>query len=635
MSDRKKKILFQSDYSLAKTGFARNAKALLTYLYRTGKYEIVHYCCGVQYSNPGLKTTPWKSIGCLPDNPQELQMLQKDPNVGKMAGYGAHYLDRVIKEEKPDIYIAVQDIWGVEFAINKPWFNKINSIIWTTLDSLPILPSAIAVAPKVKNYWIWSEFATKVLHEQGHDHVKTLHGALEDECFYRLPDSARLKLRKSFNISEDTFVIGFVFRNQLRKSVPNLLQGYKIFKERNPGVKTKLMFHTHFGEGWNIHRLAKEEGIETSEILCTYACRQCSGYEVKEFTKQDLACPHCGRADGQVTAQVSCGVTEEQLNEVYNLMDVYCHPFTSGGQEIPIQEAKLTELITLVTNYSCGEDMCVPEARTMPLDWTEYREHGTEFIKASTSPKSIAKQLTKVYKMKPQSRRKMEREAREWTLENYSVKVLGGKLEKFLDTCEHTSYDFLFEKAKEKHPDAIIPKIENPSEWLVSLYKLILEMEVDENDEGHKYWSKELLKGTKKETIEDYFRQVARKENAEAQQATLKDFIDENGKKRILVVLKESIGDLVLASALFKDLKERYPDHDLYIGTLQEYFELVTPNPLVHKAIPYCTPMESELAMISSGEKKGLFDVYCNIAIMTQKVLNHLSLNQSLDLVKK
>ena len=39
-------------------------------------------------------------------------------------------------------------------------------------------------------------------------------------------------------------------------------------------------------------------------------------------------------------------------------MDVYCHPFTSGGMEIPIFEAKLTELVTLVTNYSCGEDSC-------------------------------------------------------------------------------------------------------------------------------------------------------------------------------------------------------------------------------------------------------------------------------------
>ena len=62
-----KKLLFQTDSSLAKTGFGRNAKALLSYLYtRTKKYEIVQYCCGTDYSNPALKTTPWKSIGTLP-----------------------------------------------------------------------------------------------------------------------------------------------------------------------------------------------------------------------------------------------------------------------------------------------------------------------------------------------------------------------------------------------------------------------------------------------------------------------------------------------------------------------------------------------------------------------------------------
>ena len=41
-----KKLLFQTDSSLAKTGFGRNAKALLSYLYKTKKYDIVHYCCG-------------------------------------------------------------------------------------------------------------------------------------------------------------------------------------------------------------------------------------------------------------------------------------------------------------------------------------------------------------------------------------------------------------------------------------------------------------------------------------------------------------------------------------------------------------------------------------------------------------
>ena len=39
MTQRKKRVLFQSDFSLAKTGFGRNAKAVLSYLYALDEYE--------------------------------------------------------------------------------------------------------------------------------------------------------------------------------------------------------------------------------------------------------------------------------------------------------------------------------------------------------------------------------------------------------------------------------------------------------------------------------------------------------------------------------------------------------------------------------------------------------------------
>ena len=42
--------------------------------------------------------------------------------------------------------------------------------------------------------------------------------------------------------------------------------------------------------------------------------------------------------------------------------------------------------------------MCKRGAGSLPLDWSEYREHQTEFIKASTKPNSIAKNINKVYK---------------------------------------------------------------------------------------------------------------------------------------------------------------------------------------------------------------------------------------------
>lgn len=465
---KKKKLLFHSDFSLAKTGFGRNAKDLLTYLYHTDKYEIVHYCCGINFGNPVLKKTPWRSVGCLPDNPKELELLNRDPQQQKLAGYGALNLDKVINDEKPDVYMAVQDFWGVDFSIEKKWFNKIPCVLWITLDSLPILPPAIEKASSIKNYWVWSKFAEKELHRLGHNHVKTVHGCINENYFYRLSGEERKNLRNKFQIPEDAFVTGFVFRNQLRKSVGSLIEGYKKFKTQNPSVKnTYLLLHTSYAEGWDINRFLKEYGVSKSEVLTTYICYNCNNYEVKSHQGEKIQCPYCQCKDSQQTTNVAKGVLEEQLNEVYNLMDVYCHPFTSGGQEIPIQEAKFTELITLVTNYSCGEELCEEGSGSFPLEWSEAREINTQFIKAATSSFSIAKQLTKVYNMDLAKRTKLGQQARKWTLENYSVGAVGKKVEEFLDGVQKIVCDEDFV------PDDSL----DDKEWLVEAYCNILNKE--------------------------------------------------------------------------------------------------------------------------------------------------------------
>ena len=91
-----KKIFYHSDSALSKTGFGRHAKALLSYLYKTGKYEITAYCCGYNYSNSALKKTPWKSIGVLPDSKEEVQKINSEPGASKSASYGSRLIDRYL-----------------------------------------------------------------------------------------------------------------------------------------------------------------------------------------------------------------------------------------------------------------------------------------------------------------------------------------------------------------------------------------------------------------------------------------------------------------------------------------------------------------------------------------------------------
>ena len=576
---RKKKLVFHSDFALSKTGFGRNTKAILSYLFNTGKYEIVSIAGGISKAHPELERTPWKSVGVVPITGQEQIDCNSSPDKTRLYAYGAYEVDSVIKQEKPDVYITAQDFWGVDFAISKPWFNGITSAIWTTLDSLPLLPSAVKEAPNVKNYWVWSNFAEKEMHKLGHSHVKTVHGCIEVADFKPLPPEEKESLREKNGISKDEFIIGFVFRNQLRKSVPNLLQGFKIFKDNNPKINAKLLLHTNWQEGWNILKLCKEAEVDNSDILTTYVCKSCRGYEVKNFSGPEINCSYCKTNSSCVTTGVSYGVNEKQLNEIYNCMDVYCHPFTSGGQEIPIQEAKLAGLITLVTNYSCGAEMCCPEAHSYALDWSEYREFGTEFIKASTSPQSIAEKLQIVYSMPIDQRVKKGRLARKWAIDNFSTESIGGKIEKFIDSAPFAEYRDEPPPAPTVNPEAEIPDIKDRVLWLKALYDKILGRKTSEEDEGLIHWVNKLDGGMSRQTIESFFRSTAKQELAKFKPTTFEDIFGDSKKEdRILVVINSAKENVFLATKIIRGIKKKYPEKLVFIFTNKDASEIFMGN---------------------------------------------------------
>ena len=601
---KKKTVLIHSNFCRAFTGFGKNKKNILRYLYNTGKYELVELANGVEWQAPATTTVPWTCRGALPP-PNEMQGLNADQQ--RMEGYGNKLVDRAISEFKPDVYIGIEDIWAFGGYSNKPWWNKINTMIWTTLDSLPILPQAVDFAPKIKHYYVWSSFAEKALNEMGYSQVKTLRGSLDTANFHRLDDENRKKLREAHGIG-DEFIIGFVFRNQLRKSVPNILDGFKLFKDKNP--KSKLLLHTHWSEGWDILRMLEEKGIDKSDVLTTYVCSNCGSYTVSNFKGQQLNCASCNSQKTINTTNTGKGVTEEQLNEVYNLMDVYCHPFTSGGQEIPIQEAKLTELITLVTNYSCGEDSCSEESAGIPLSWSEYREPGTQFIKASTCPNSIFEGLQNVYSMSEENRQKLGQKARQWVIDNFSIQAIGSKLEKIIDEMPEIDYDFDLKKSPFNANYNPKQNYDTKQDFLKDIYKNILNDDVDENSSGLKHWLAELNNGMQPANVVNHFKQIATQQTQALNPTDLSDLLDKDDKgQRIAVVIPQSGTDVLLINALLQNLKKLYKKYNIYIFTNPENFQYIDDNPYVHKLLPYSPAIENVFLMEGVGPEEGLFEI--------------------------
>jgi glycosyltransferase involved in cell wall biosynthesis len=621
------KVLFWSDSCLRPTGFGRNSKEILFHLHRTGKYEIVEYCCGQVWSNDAEhRRKPWRSFGALPDNPMELQAIAPDEGTRRFMAYGAHCLDKIIFQERPDVVFCVQDIWGIDFAADKEWFDKVNCVLWTTLDSLPLHEKAIDIAPKVKNFWVWSSFAEKEMKRLGFPNVKTVHGAVSPTRFFALSEKRRVELKQINKIPLDSFVVGFVFRNQPRKSVPNLLAGFRLFRNNNPECKnSKLLLHCHWREGWDIRKLASEYKIPHQDILTTYICNQCRSYGVQEYLGEPIDCPHCKKEKSYTTTGAGNGVSEEQLNEVYNMMDVYCHPFTSGGQEIPICEAKFCELITLVTNYSSGEEMCGEGAFSLPLDWAEYREPDSLFIKATTYPSSISKQLTKVFKMSPAERAVWGKNAKKWALQNFSTSVIGQIVEKFIDECPKHSYPFIEPKYEINPMAQLNENIKDNEEWIIHLYDKILGRKVDKYDSGVRTWLMHLKRNVlTKNQAEQEFRRIAAQQKIEQNKKKLFDSIKEDKNKKILYVIPASERDVFLSTALFKSIKEQYPEHKLFVATNPQFISTLDGNPYVDRILTYYPEMDNLVFLEGNAQHDGFFDIAFLPHIHTQRSVNYI-----------
>ena len=624
MADKKKKILIHSNFCKAFTGFGKHKKNLLKHLYKTGKYEIVEIVNAKNKTFEDGETLPWRCIGTLPTDPHILKKIQKDQLRARNAGYGHELIDEIIEEEKPDIYLGVEDIWAFTGFTKRAWWDKINSIIHTTLDSLPLLPEAIEAAPRIKNYFVWAGFAEKEMKKLGFNHVKTVRGIVEADHFYKLDKDKRTELRKEFGINKN-FIIGFVFRNQLRKSVPNLLDGFKTFITQNPESEAKLLLHTHWGEGWDIKRLLEEKKIDNSLILTTYFCSKCNKYEVKPFEGNGVDCGKCGEKGSSSTTSIKAGVNEKQLNEIYNLMDVYCHPFTSGGQEIPIQEAKLNELVTLVTNYSCGEDSCTPESGGLPLEWAEYREPGTQFIKASTSAKSIAQRLHQVFVMPMQEREKLGAQARKFVIDNYSPSVVGAIFEKCFDEMPSIDWSEIdLHQLERRNPSHLPNERLKDDEWLLDLYHNMLKMYVDDKDSGHQYWMKQLKNGAQRPQILAYFQKTAKNENKELFKKNLKEIVDkERPNPRLAYVMPEHGEDVMMSTSVVRSLKHLYPEHDIYFFTKPEYFGLIDECEDIYKFCEFEEEMDDCFYFEGRADHEGYFDLAFLPWLETKRVLNY------------
>ena len=365
--------------------------------------------------------------------------------------------------------------------------------------------------------------------------------------------------------------------------------------------------------------------VDPKEIWTAYISSEANDYILAPYVGNDQVCPFTGKEKAFNTVSVDRGVSEEQLNEIYNVMDVFLHAATSGACELPCVEAGACEKIILTSSYSFGEDIIKLNKASFSLDYSEFREFGSQFIKSNPYPSSIAKQLKKVYQMGQKKRDELGIESRKWAKDNYDLELNCKKIETFIDSLPLADWSTISLTPEPKNPDYPMPVVESEDEFITLLYKNILKMEEGPQGQGRANWIQQLKNGVSREQVFDFFKKTAVEENNKNAKIDFSSLIDQTDKKRGLMVIPQSIGDCIEVTKLFKSFHEKYVNTDLYVATNQQFFEIFESNQYVFRVIPFIPQMKSELLMIQPGTKRGYFDYYLFPTIPTQEILGYLS----------
>lgn len=205
---------------------------------------------------------------------------------------------------------------------------------------------------------------------------------VDADLFRPLPD--RRKVRAEWGLA-DRFVVGCVARNQPRKQFPILLRAFARFAQ--DCAEAFLYLHTDpDDQGWDLIELSRHYGV-------------------------------ADRLGFTAGLAYVLGVSTSELNEIYNLFDVFVLPSMAEGFGLPILEAMAAGVPVVTTDYAAGAELARGRGRLIRVaQWITGAEHDTDLALADEDHLvEILKHLYASSEEREQLAQKGRVYAEEWT----------------------------------------------------------------------------------------------------------------------------------------------------------------------------------------------------------------------------
>jgi glycosyltransferase involved in cell wall biosynthesis len=502
----KTRLLFCGEASWLSTGFAVISKELIKRLHATGKYDIAEYGAYGRVDDARALALPWRFYGTLPTTVEEEQIYNSKPT----NQFGEYKFDAVVADFQPDICIDFRDPWMFQHMMRSRFKGLFKTIIVPTVDSAPQKKEWIEQLFKPADILgAYSRYGKKVLENDGLKVSAVISPAVNLEVFKPLN---KKQIRETWGIRPKTLVIGTVMRNQKRKLFPDLFEAFSQLRKRHSDIpeveRSVLLCHTSWPDvGWDIPDLLERNAL-MRHVIFTYKCDSCTKIFLSWFLPSDGVgrgrCIFCGNQTARMPTTHN-GISENELAQIYNLMDIYVQPAICEGWGMPIVEAKACGVPGLYSNYSAMEDH-VENGGGLGIDiGRRYTESETMAIRTLPSIEDMILKFKRLLTNKVE-REKLGRKAHEVALKMHTWDIAANELIRLIDSVPAANRKLTWQKRPETKliPNGSLPANLPDNQFVAACYTHILGRQPDEP--GFRHWMERLSKGGNRKDVENYFR---------------------------------------------------------------------------------------------------------------------------------
>jgi len=392
------KVLLTCYSAATHTSFGRITRDLWKRLHETRKFHIIqHGWFHRQTVSDG--DVPWDIAPTNAGYDEEGHPIISDAD-----RYGAKSLGRMLKMTRPDIVWSLADAYMIEHLVGYQQQYGFKLALWVPVDGEPYpVPFGNFLRGADRIYGI-TDWGADILSHSTSQPCSNIYHGVDTEIFKPISPARRDQVRKAAlgaKYAEDAKVIGFIGKNQFRKMPWNIYPIQYYLRSGNWAYK-QGMNSVVLGPYDRTRREGKKPATITRDWMPAKPINAhfwIHSYEQEEginFRYEEEVWGQQGEVIYTGNLSPVKGLSDSEMNDLYNMFDVYASFSGGEGFGMPIIEAAAAGTPVIYTDYSGQAEVGERVGGVAVKEGARIVEHGSGIERAVTD---IGDAVYKLYRM--------------------------------------------------------------------------------------------------------------------------------------------------------------------------------------------------------------------------------------------